>query len=149
HHGHELRNRHPGQKRPNREWRLGLAHEDRRRHVETLGPARSHDLVHRDRERLDDDLHDAEVVHDREQRRHEDDRRHDLEGEDDTDTGVLLADFAEHEFGAGAGEAEDVRHGGAQQIEDHLTDGYAQYEDREHVLKAYALRDLALAYRTS
>ncbi len=39
--------------------------------------------VHHHREQPDDDLHDAEVIEDGEQRRDEDDRRRDLEREDD------------------------------------------------------------------
>src|SRR6267378_1844256 len=85
-----------------------------------IDAARSHDLVHPDRERLHHDLHDAEVVHDREQRGDEDDRGHDLEREHDADARVLLADFAEDEFRAGVGEAENLRHGGAEPAEDLL-----------------------------
>src|SRR6266576_3509945 len=63
-----------------------------------LGAARTHDLVHRDRERLHDDLHDAEVIHDRKERRDKDDRRHDLKREHHADARVLFPDLTEHEF---------------------------------------------------
>ena len=65
--------------------RLGLAHEDRRRHVQALGPARAHEPRHHLRHRLHDHLHDPEVVEDREERGHEDDRGQDLEREHEAD----------------------------------------------------------------
>ncbi len=45
-------------------------------------PLRAHHLVHHHGEQPDDELHHAEVIENREQRRDEDDRRQDLEGED-------------------------------------------------------------------
>src|SRR6267143_1658599 len=93
--------------------------------------ARTHDLIHRDREGLHDNLHDAEVVHDREQRGDEDDRRHDLEREHHPDARVLLADLTEYECRAGVREAEDLRHGRAEPAEDRLADRNPEHKDRE------------------
>ena len=54
-------------------------------------PLAPHHAVHHDREQPDDDLHDAEVVEDREQRGDEDDRRQHLEREDDAVLRALRA----------------------------------------------------------
>ena len=78
HHGHELGARHARQEGANRQRGFGLPHEDRGCDVEALRTARAHDLVHHHGKCLHDDLHDAEVVHDGEERGNEDDRRHDL-----------------------------------------------------------------------
>src|SRR6059036_3735094 len=51
-------------------------------------------LVHQHRECLDHELHHAQVIEDREQRRDEDDGREDLKGENQTETRMLLPDLA-------------------------------------------------------
>ena len=102
------------QVRPDRQRRLGLPHEDAGRDVQRLGAARAHHPVHHHREDAHDELHDAEVVEDGEQRGDEDDRRQHLEGEDhavlralrpehaghDPRPHRLVAERAEHEAGA-------------------------------------------------
>src|SRR5258706_632213 len=135
HHRHELRAGHARQERPNRERRLGLSHEDRRRDVEAFRAARTHDLVHRDRKRLHHDLHDAEVVHDREQRGDEDDGRHDLEREYDAEARVLFPDLTEHKLRAGVGKTQDLCYGRAEPAEDLLADGNPKHKDREKQLQ--------------
>ena len=75
HHRHQLRPRHLVEEWPDGERRLRLAHEDGRRDVKALRTTGLEELVHGDRHRLHHDLHDAEVVHDGEQRGDEDDRR--------------------------------------------------------------------------
>ncbi len=51
-----------GEKRPDGQRRFGLAHEDAGRHIGGLGAAGSHYAQHHFRHRLDDHLHDAQVV---------------------------------------------------------------------------------------
>ena len=83
HHRQELRRRHGRDVGRDQDRRLGLADEDVGRDAERLGARDLHRLLHHPGHPLDEDLDDAEVVEEREERADEDDDRKDLEGEDE------------------------------------------------------------------
>ena len=141
HHRHQLGARHPRQEGPDGERRLGLPHEDRRRDVEALRAARAQHPAHHEGEGPDDDLHDADVIENGEERGNEDDGRQELEGEDDAETGVLLAELAEDEGRADVGVAQDAGDQSAQPAEERLPRRNAQHEDREEHLESQAPSD--------
>ena len=81
HDGQQLRFRQPRQVGPDRQRRLGLAQEQRRGHVQRLGPAGPHQPGHDHGKHADDPLHHAQVVEHGEQGRDEDHRRQDAKRE--------------------------------------------------------------------
>ena len=72
----------PVEKWPDGEWRFSLAHHDARRDVCRFGTAGPHEALHHYGHGLDEYLHHAQVIENREQRGNKDDDGQNLEGED-------------------------------------------------------------------
>ena len=127
---------------------LGLAHKDGGGDVHGLRARDAHGFEHDPGEAADDDLHEADVVHDGEKGGDEDDCGEDLEGEDGAGIGVSVvgedvakgscageAELAEEDLGAGEGGGEHVlddvagpAHGVAAEVEAENEEGEEDLE---------------------
>src|ERR1019366_4647383 len=119
-----------------------LAHEDAGRHVQRLRAADTHHFLHGDGHDFDHALHEAQVVQNREERGDEDDDGQHLEGEHETDRGIIGAQLPEYERAAGFGVAEHRGHTLADDAQN-LTRRRLQYDDREGELQADAPQNQA------
>src|SRR5579885_1278872 len=86
----------------------------------------------------DDELHDADVIQNREQRADEDDDRQHLKSEDEPDAGTLLAQRSEDEFRADEGVAEHLVGRVSNRLKSTAAVLDPQNEDREGKLQAQA-----------
>ena len=100
HDGEQLAFGEAGEERTNGQRSFGLAHENAGRDVQGFGAAGAHNALHHHRHRLHDDLHDAEIVEHREERRDEDDDRQHLERENYAELVVFDAELVAENEGA-------------------------------------------------
>ena len=84
HDRHQLGLRQVRQKRPDRQRRFRLPHENARRDVQRLRPARAHHPLHHPCRRANHHLHHAEVIQQRKQRGDENNRRQNLKRKNQT-----------------------------------------------------------------
>src|SRR5271154_6837894 len=141
HDGHEFGLGDFGEIGANGEGRFGLAHEDAGSDVERFGAAGAHEAGHHARGLLDDELHYAVVIEERENGGDENDGGQDLEGEEETHGGTFFAEIAEDELGTEEGEIEDPVYAGAGFLEDPLAVGPIDDEVGEGDLEAEAPGD--------
>jgi len=119
------------EKRLDQQRSFGLTDKDVRGARQSLGAAGAHGPTHEARQRLDDDLHDAEVVEHHHKAAEEDDRRQHLEGELKAEAGprrlgideevAAVCQIAEEESGAVIRQRQKTRDLVAERGEDDLS----------------------------
>ena len=81
-----------------------MAHDDAGGHAGGFRAAGSHELLHDDSHGLHENLHDAEIIKNGEERANEYNDGQDLEGDDDAKTAIRQTELiAENEAGSGGG----------------------------------------------
>ncbi len=124
------------------ERRLGLAHEDRGRGVQRLGPARAHQAGHHLGQRPDDGLHDAVVIENGEERRDEDDGGQHLEGEvEGILRGGLRSQLPEQEPRTFFGKSQQAVHSPGEERDGFPAEGCLQHQYRQAELQPEAPKD--------
>src|SRR5271169_540448 len=138
HHSHEFGNGENRKKRSDRERRLGLAHENAGGDIERLGATGAHDFSHEPCSDADDKLHDTDVVEHSEKSGDKNDGWKDLKGEDESEAGIGLAEFAEDKGRTNVRKIEEMLGAIAQSLKNNPAGGHLQDEDAKNDLQAEA-----------
>src|SRR5438309_494622 len=91
-----------------RQGRLSLAHENTGSDVERFSTAGCHHFCHDPSASANDDLHDTDVIENSKKGSYKDNCRQDLKGKDESERGLLLSQFTEHENGTVVGKIEEM-----------------------------------------
>ena len=133
---HQFAPRGAGQKRSNGQGSFCLAHKNGGGDVHAFCAGDPHGLQHDPGQPTNDDLHEADVVHDREECRDEDDCWQDLKREDGAERGIRCAELPEEYGCACCRGAQHFCDNSARPVHGALSEVEAKDEEGEDELKA-------------